>query len=519
MLKRNMTKRINKKALHGMKKKDFFIVIALSLTALFSRLPLIEKFQSHWDGPDYSIAVLRYSLAQHTPTPPGYPLYIAMGKFFHIFFYDPHKSMLFVSVFGSVIGGVALFLVGKKLYSRTVGIVAASIFLTGSPFYFFSLTPYAYGLIPVMTIILGFVVYKIFLKNKQYGLFLGIVTGIYFGLRPQEMLQVGLLPVLGFLYLNRRQKINFLATFISITLLWFLPLVHASGGINNYLSLNLSAAKNGILLYSTLIHNLGLMTKGFLLSFGISSFFLLYYPIQIIKNKKIANKDIKTTLFYLIWIVPSILFNVFLRTDHAGYQMSYIAGFLILISYAVWKTTRKSKILTFLTIFSIVVFNLFWFFYNRDPDYTKPFRPTSFHYSDIRKNDLKVGSKVNYVGKNFNSSKTLLIATDALWRQYSYYLKSYKIIGISALNNIDLPYAYQNYEGYNWNIKGSINKKFDLKIPSHVDKVVFMDDEAYGWIKGYPYKKIDLPGNSTLTVINVHVNSKLIYNYHEIRVK
>lgn len=514
-----MAKRVNKKTLHGMGKKDFSIILVLSLTALFSRLPLIEKFQSHWDGPDYSIAVLRYSLEQHTPTSPGYPLYIATGKFFHIFFQDPHKSMLFVSVFGSVIGGVALFIVGKKLYSRTVGIVAASIFLTGSPFYFFSLTPYAYGLIPIMTIILGFVVYNIFLKNKQYGLLLGIVTGIYFGLRPQEMLQVGILPVFGFLYLNRVQKIKAISVFIFITLCWIFPLIHDSGGINKYLSLNLLAAEKGVFLYSTLIHNLGLMTKGFLLSFGLSSLFLLYYPIQIIKNKKIANKDIKTIFFYLVWIVPSILFNVFLRTDHAGYQMSYIAVFLILISYAVWKTTHKSKILTFLAIFSIVVFNLYWFFYNRDPNYTKPFRPTSFHYSDIRKNDIKVGSKVNYVGKNFNSSKTLLITTDALWRQYSYYLKSYKIIGISALNNTDLPYAYQNYEGYNWDIKGTINKEFYLKIPNNFKQVVFMDDDVDKWIKGYPYRKIDLPGNSTITVINVKPNSKLIYNYHVIQVK
>lgn len=514
-----MTKKINKKKVNRIGKKDFLIVLMLSLTALFSRLPLIEKFQSHWDGPDYSIAVIRYSLAEHTPTPPGYPLYIAMGKFFHIFFDDPYKSMLFVSVFGSVIGSIALFLIGKKLYSRTAGLVATSIFLTGSPFYFFSLTPYAYGLIPVMTIILGFVVYNIYLKNKQYGLFLGLVTGIYFGLRPQEMLQVGLLPIFGFLLLDRRQKVNFLMTFTSITLLWFLPLVHDSGGINKYLSLNFLAAEKGVFLFSTLTHNLGLMTKGFLLSFGFSSIFLLYYPIKIIKNKKVAHGDIKTIFFYLIWIMPSILFNVFLRTDHAGYQMSYIAGFIILISYAAWKTTRKSKILTLLTIASIVVFNLYWFFYNRDPNYTKTFRPTSFHYSDIRKNDLKVGSKVNYVGNNFNSSKTLLIATDALWRQYSYYLKSFKIIGISALNNTDLPYAYQNYEGYNWNIKGTSSKKFELKIPNNFEQIVFMDDEAKGWIKNYPYKKINLPGNSSLTIINVKPNSSLIYNYHEIRLK
>ena len=87
------------------------------------------------------------------------------------------------------------------------------------------------------------------------------------------------------------------------------------------------------------------------------------------------------------------------------------------------------------------------------------------------------------------------------------------------MNNTDTPYAYQNYEGYDWNIKGYINKKFDLRIPSNVEKIVFMDDEVYKWIEEYPYEKINLPGSSTLTVINAPANSKLIYNYHSIRIK
>ena len=52
------------------------------------RFPLIEKMQSHWDGPQYSIAVVRYSLIQETPAPPGYPLYIAMGRLFYFFTHD-----------------------------------------------------------------------------------------------------------------------------------------------------------------------------------------------------------------------------------------------------------------------------------------------------------------------------------------------------------------------------------------------------------------------------------------------
>src|SRR3990172_7970607 len=168
-----------------MEKKDYLICAVFALIALISRAPLVEKFQSHWDGPDYSIAVVRYSFEQHTPTPPGYPLYIATGKFFHIFFHDPHKAILFVSVFGSITGVIAFYLVGRKMYNSAVGITAATIFLTASTFYYFSLTPYGFELLIGAVMLLALSVYRIFVQKKQEGVYFGIVSAVYFGIRPQ----------------------------------------------------------------------------------------------------------------------------------------------------------------------------------------------------------------------------------------------------------------------------------------------------------------------------------------------
>src|SRR4051812_45494663 len=125
----------------AMNKKDYLICFFVAFISFISRAPLIEKYQSYWDGPDYSIALVHFSLAHHTPTPPGYPLYIALGKFFHLFIQDPHTSILAVSIFASMLGAVALYIVGMKMYNRLVGLAATGIYLTGSTFYYFGLTP------------------------------------------------------------------------------------------------------------------------------------------------------------------------------------------------------------------------------------------------------------------------------------------------------------------------------------------------------------------------------------------
>lgn len=500
-----------------MKKKDLLIYLILFLVSLISRIPLVEKIQSHWDGPQYSIAVVRYSLEQFTPAPPGYPLYIMMGNFFYLFLNDPHKAILAISVFGAGFGSVILYLVGKNIYNRSVGIVASIIFLTGSTFYYFGLTAYAYGLLPGTTTLLAYVAYRIFIKQKNEGLLLGLIFGICFGLRPQETLQIGPLALLGFIALPKYEKLKSSFVFILITLLWFIPILYTTGSIQKYYQISHTFA--GAAFTSTpLVQHIELMTKGFLLSFGISSIFLIYFTWKLKQWKKIIKDHSKIILFYASWIIPGIFFNLFIRTDHAGYQMSYLSGFIILIAYATWKTMEKNKILYTFILFIIAIFNLSLFLYDRDPNFSKPYRPTSFHYSDIRKNDIKTGSKVNFVKKNFDSKKTIIISTEVLWRPYSYYLKDYPFVVLYGLDNTQAPYRENRIDAINWNMHLYEDKDSTITISNRITSIVLIDDAASDWIKNYPHETFFLPGNSTITSASIEPSSAIQYGYHSLEV-
>lgn len=494
-----------------MKRNNFILPIVFFILGILSRLPLIEKFQSHWDGPQYSIAVIRYSFLQNTPSPPGYPLYIAMGRFFNIFISDPHIAILAVSVLGSGIGAAVIYLFGKSIFNARVGITASIIFLTGSTFYYFGLTPYAYGLLPTTTLLLAWVVYRIFILKKQEGILLGIILGICFGIRPQEIIEIGPLAMLGFIFLNKKQKILTFIIFTCITTLWLIPVIIANGGIIEFYGLNFHAAKNDFPANS-ILRSMEIMLKGFLLSFGISAIFLLYYILKLLKKgRKLLKNNNKLTFFFGLWIIPGFLFNLLIRSDHAGYQMTYLASLLILISYAIWITTKKHIFLFVLVLFMIGGFNLYWFFYNRDPNFSKPYRPTSFHYSDIRKNDLKVGNKVNYILENFKPKNTMIISTDTLWRPYMYHLKDYQVIGLTGLEVKDEGFKYKKFYGYKWNMSESRDKELIITIPSKIQKIVFADDAANNWIHNYRFKTIKLPGKSQLTYISIKQGTKIKY--------
>lgn len=498
-----------------LKNNSLLPYITIFLIALVTRFPLIEKFQSHWDGPDYSIAILSYSLENNTPTAPGYPLYIAFGKLVNFLFHDPHLSLLFISVLVTALGSVVIIFVVKRIFNYQSGLIASLLYLTGSTFYFFSLTPYGYVTLPLLNILLAYVVYLSFLNKKNVGLLLGIVVGIFFGIRPQEMIQVGLLALLGFVSLKNKQRIVFLITFFAITSSWLIPQILDTGGIKNYLEINFSRADSGLFVYS-IAHNLEAMIKGFLLSFGIASIFMLFYGRKIVKETSIITKNKKIILFFTAWIVPSLLFNLIVRSDHAGYQMTYLTAFLILISYGIYKTFKNKKLLILATAI-LCGFNLYWFFYDRDPNFEKPFKPTSFHYSDIRKNDLIIGSKVNYVRENFDSGNTLLVSTEVAWRMYSYYLKSYEIVALNALDNKEAPYIYNKFTGRNWNQERSQSKEFSLKIPDNISRIILMDTAMSNWVVGKDYKVVNLSANSSVTIISVKKDSTMLYDYHFIK--
>lgn len=499
--------------------KDFFIAASLFLLGALTRLPLVEKIQSHWDGPQYSIAILRYSLSQETPAPPGYPLYIFMGKLLNFLYNDPFYSLLILSVIFSGIGAFLLYLVGKTMFNAPTGVIASFLFLSAPTFYYFGLTAYPYGLIPSIVLMLGLVVFLIARKKKKKGVLLGIIFAVLIGLRPQEAITTMPLYLLGFYYLSKKERFLSLLSFAVIFLLWLIPLVIVSGGIKQYIVLLLAFAKAGAL-PPVSFRNMEILVprivRGMILSFGIGTIFLIYYlkfARDIITKRKKIREVLSNKHFQLfsIWIIPSILFNLLVRNEHAGYQMVYLSSFLILIAYAIWKLCQKKNNALVAVLSLLVVFNLWWFFRDRDPLLKLPYSPTSFHYSEIRKNDLKLGSKIDFIKKHFNPKSSLIITSPDPWRPLMYHLYPYLIYSIDGLVTNDDKFKPTVRESQYWIFKQYNNIERRIIIPPFVETIIFTDDNAINWIKGVHKSVYKLPANSSVTSIGVQSGEKFKY--------
>jgi hypothetical protein len=495
--------------------KKIILILSLFLIGIITRFPLVENMQSHWDGPQYSIAILRYSLEQETPAPPGYPVYIFLGKFMNVFIENPHSSLLFLSVLSAGFGTVIAFHTAKVIFQRNSGSIAAILFLTSPAMYFYGLTAYAYGITPVIAMLLALVVYKIQFEKKKWGVHLGIIFALALGFRIQDAFFLTPLYILGMYYLDRNEKTKSILAWLVTLSLWFIPLVTIVGGIWKYVILTHNFASDGALPSISLSRfgeAINVIIKGAFLTFTISPVFLIMFPINYLYHKKL---DLKKVVFFSTWIIPALLFNIFIRSDHAGHQMTYLAGGLILISYAIAKTFEKRKVLLISSVLLIAVFNLFTFFRDRDPQDNKPYIPTSYHYSEIRKNDRRMFEKVTFIKKNYNPNHTLILTTPELWRPYMYHLKEYTMYEYDRLVTTNNRYKDIIRISKNWNTITRIDNDNSLRIIPAYTKVIFLDNNENIDVEVKNTRKIMLPYNAYISEISdpPHV---IYFNYKKV---
>lgn len=319
------------------------------------------------------------------------------------------------------------------------------------------------------------------------------------------------------------QGVRLIFTFFLVFFLWFIPFLSIVGGIWEYLE-HLRKAASSALPMPTALYFLTRrfeLASGFFLTFGAGIIILAIFFAQLffrfIRLQKLGSADRKKIIFYAVWFVPSLLFNFFVRTEHAGYQTGYLTFFLFILAFAIWKMFKGKIFLTVTVTILIVAINLFTFFYNRDPDYIRPYRQSSFHYSDLRRNDYALSSKVKYIKQHYDSKKTIIIVGPVFWRHARYYLPEYQIYEIDALVTDDPRFRdtrrdarYRKYQEYR-------TTNYSLRVFQPIDTLILFDDESNNWVR--KNKKIkQFKGMTKLTIVPVKQGDSVKYGLGNIQV-
>jgi hypothetical protein len=310
----------------------FFLTVA-------TRIPFTSKFLYHMDSVHFALALERYDVTVHQPHPPGYFLYVMLGRLVHLFIEDANRVFLLMSIVFSGLAVAALFLLALEMYDRGTALIASFLAISSPNLWFHGEIALSYAAEAFLSTLVGLFCWKVY-TGKQGALWLAVVLlGIAGGVRQNSV--VFLLPLL--LVAARKMPLWKVAAALlllgAVCCAWFFPMLYLTGGFAAYTGAfselwefstgHHSVFERGWEAFSffarTLYDFTAYSAGASLLVLGLAAYAHLRHgsPLPIGSARFI---------FLAAWCLPAVIFHllIFIHPSNPGYALIFTPPLLIL---------------------------------------------------------------------------------------------------------------------------------------------------------------------------------------------
>jgi hypothetical protein len=287
-------------------------------------------FRSHslydLDSVNFALAMQRFDPRVHQPHPPGYFLYICLGRLLHMAIPDANLALVVLSIIASCGVAVVVYKMTLDWFGPTAAQFAGIFFLFSPLAWFHGIVALTYIVEAFFSGFLGYLCWRIYCGRAGFVVPAAIVLGVSAGVRPSSL--VFLAPLFLFSLRNAPSKKRWMGcAALALTLAaWFIPMIAASGGLNAYFgalaSLWRMVPSKGTVFNSSPANSIARAFNIlfiYLLTFGAASL----APLVALAGT--APVDPRKKKFTLVWISPGLCFFTF------GYLKFINSGYLLLL--------------------------------------------------------------------------------------------------------------------------------------------------------------------------------------------
>lgn len=419
-------------------KDNIFLPAFLFFITVISRIPFTSKYLYHMDSVQYALALEQYNITVHQPHPPGYFLYVMLGRFLNYFIHDANITFIVISILFSGLTVVAVFYLGKEIFDRKIGIIAAVIAMTSPNLWF-------HGEVALTNVVEAFFSTFVALlcwrinKGKHAYIWLSVVAlAVAGGIRQNTIIFLFPLWLFSVKGVPIRKTVSSLGLLIVCCLLWFLPMVYMTGGWSAYQDAfrelwlfntgNVSVFERGWATFRIFSSCLARFT---VYGVGGGIFILVLATYSLIRKKRIRSLDKSKVAFFSLWILPSFLFFllIFIHPSNPGYVLIFMPALFILTASSIdfiGADIRRlmHKDITTSIVLAIVAINLFMFFSSR---YLTSYR-------EIRTHDKNLSIMLDGIKKYDPSETAIFIPPYSFYgyRHVMYYLPRYRVYQVDV---------------------------------------------------------------------------------------
>jgi len=401
---------------------------SLDTAALTATIALTRfVFRSHYlydvDSVNFALALKRFDPTVHQPHPPGYFLYVYLGRLVNFLFQDANTALVAISIVFSCAAGLMIYILTDSWFARNAAVFAGLIFVFSPLAWFHGTVALIYIVEAFFSVLTGYLCWRVYLGTASFAIPAAVVVGIAAGFRPSSLLLLCPLLLFSFGKVKRRNAAGGVACLVLTLFAWLIPMLRSTGGEAYFAALEslwLAVPSKGMAFNSSLMNSFvrALVIVGiYLLCFGCAAIL----PVTGLRAN--PSIDRRKAIFTRVWIAPGLLFFtlVYLKFVNSGYLLALVPPVCVWMGLwaSTWyKTLRLRPALKLLLVGACAAANTLIFLC----------APVYCSYRSVRQFEMELRSIVEVLPRIASPRDTMIVGFDSHflgYRHAGFYLPGY----------------------------------------------------------------------------------------------
>jgi hypothetical protein len=328
---------------------DFVLAAALGLLTVLLRVPYRARMLYNWDAVQFALALREYDVVKHQPHPPGYILYVGLGRIVNAWLHDPTAAYVLLAVAFSGLTTVVVYLLAREIYDRVTALAAASVLAVSPLGWFYGSVGLTYAGEALFASSVAYFAFRALDGSDADAWLAAAYLALAAGMR--QSLLILLLPmwlVACAVGVRRMRSVLIgLAILGSLTLMWFVPMVMLTGGLGRYVDASLYLAESVVRPTSIVggpfdatLRMSRYLLESVLVALGALAIAALLVPWYVRRHGWGPREGL-----LLAWIVPPVLVYTLVHFGQAGYVLTFLPALVVLLARVLVTAFAEAAIL------------------------------------------------------------------------------------------------------------------------------------------------------------------------------
>jgi hypothetical protein len=315
---------------------DALCASALAVLTILSRLPYRARMLYNWDAVQFALALSEYDVVKHQPHPPGYILYVGLGRLVNLWLDNPTAAYVVLAVAFSGLTTFVVYFLARIAYDRATALVAATLLAVSPLFWFYGSVGLTYAGEALCASTVAYFAFRALRGSETDAWLAAGYLGLAGGVRQSILLL--LLPLWLWATVVGVRRLRTVVVGLGIMLVavvaWFVPMIWLTGGIDRYIAASVDLAETVVkptsILGGYLETNLRMaryLVESVLVGLGPLALVAFLVPWYV-RRRGWGSRE----WFLVGWTVTPILVYTLVHFGQAGYVLTFLPALVVLLS-------------------------------------------------------------------------------------------------------------------------------------------------------------------------------------------